>query len=218
MTRRPNASRARGAAALAFLAAALLLAGCDPLKRWAYEDFGGRDAWQQPERVVADLGLAEGARVADLGSGGGYFSFRLARAVGASGRVFAVDIDPGMNEHVAKEAEKQRLANLETVLAASGDPRLPEPVDLVFTSNTYHHLEDRAAYFRRVRERHLRPGGRVAIVEYRPEQSSHSTSRETIEAELSLAGFRLLQSFDYLEKQHFLVFTPATADPDEPPR
>ena len=214
MSRRPNPSRA---IACAVVGAALLLAGCGTVKRYAYEGFD-RDEWQQPERVVADLALAPGAKVADLGAGGGYFTFRLAHAVGPEGRVYAVDIDEGMNEHVAREAQKQGLANVRTVLAATDDARLPEPVDLFFTSNTYHHLEGRTAYFRGVRERQLAPGGRVAIVEFRPGRTSHATARKTIEEEMTAAGFRLVKSFDYLERQHFLVFVPDGADPEEPPR
>ena len=104
------------------------------------------------------------------------------------------------------------------MLAAADDPRVPEPVDLVFTSNTYHHLENRVAYFSALRERALAPGGRVAIVEYRPEATSHATARETIEQEMTAAGFRLEKSFDYLERQHFLVFLSNAANPEEPPR
>jgi arsenite methyltransferase len=214
MSRRPDRSRAL---ALAVVAAALLASGCGALKRCAYEGVG-RDEWQQPERVVAELGLAQGARVADLGAGGGYFTFRLARAVGPGGLVYAVDVDEGMNAHVAEEAAAQGLANVRTVLAAPDDARLPEPVDLFFTSNTYHHLENRTAYFRGVRERYLAPGGRVAVVEYRPAATSHATERETIESELAAAGFRLVKSHDYLERQHFLVFAADAADPSEPPR
>jgi predicted methyltransferase len=214
MARRPNPSRA---AALLVVAIGLLVSGCGALRRCAYEGFG-RDAWQQPERVVADLALAPGAHVADLGAGGGYFTFRLAHAVGPTGLVYAVDVDPDMVDFLAKQTAEQGLANVRPVLAAADDPRVPEPVDLVFTSNTYHHLENRVAYFSALRERALAPGGRVAIVEYRPEVTSHATARETIEREMASAGFRLEKSFDYLERQHFLVFSSDAANPEEPPR
>lgn len=195
---------------VAALLVALLVAapGCTTLKRLAYEDFGGRDEWQQPDRVVAALGLRPGDRVADLGAGGGYFAFRLAEAVGPSGRAWAVDVDEGMNEHVAREAEARGLEQLSVVLAAPDDPRLPEPVDLVFTSNTYHHLDDRVAYFERIRTQYLRPGGRVAVVDYRPEATSHSTPRATIVEELEAAGFSLVEEHDWLDRQCFLVFSP----------
>ena len=201
--RRPT-SRPHLAASAALLALALLAAGCGAAKRLAYEGFG-RDEWQQPERVVADLGLAPGAKVADLGSGGGYFTFRLARAVGPTGRVYAVDVDAGMNEHVVGEAADQGLANVATVLAATDDPKLPERVDLVFTCNTYHHLSDRVAYFRRVRDL-LRPGGRVAVIDF--DDGHHATPRSTIEQELAAAGFRLVAAPEFLDRQSFLIFAP----------
>jgi cyclopropane fatty-acyl-phospholipid synthase-like methyltransferase len=210
---RPHLARAVAAALLL----ALLPSGCTLAKRIAYEPLG-RDEWQQADRVVADLALAPGSAVADLGSGGGYFTFRLARAVGPGGRVFAADVDEGLLEYVAEESAERGLANVTPVLAAPSDPRLPERVDLVFTCNTYHHLENRVAYFRALRETYLAPGGRVAIVEFRPDVTGHSTSRETIEAELSAAGFRLLKTFDYLARQHFLVFAAETLDPEDPAR
>src|SRR5215218_8079306 len=77
-------------------------------KRFAYSGFG-RDRWQQPDRVVAELGLGPGDRVADLGAGGGYFTFRLARAVGPSGVVYAVDTDRDMPAALAARAVKQGL-------------------------------------------------------------------------------------------------------------
>jgi predicted methyltransferase len=205
--RRPLPTRLAGAACL------LLALGCSDLKRWAYEDFGLRDRWQEPQRVVASLALAPGAKVADLGSGGGYFTFRLADAVGPGGRVYAVDVDQGLLDYVRGRARRGGYAQVETVLAAPDDPRLPEAVDLVFTCNTYHHLEDRPAYFRALRGR-LRPGGRVAIVEYDGTGGlfarHHFTAPEAILEEMAEAGYRLEKEHD-LERQSFLVFVPAGA-------
>jgi ubiquinone/menaquinone biosynthesis C-methylase UbiE len=198
------------------LAAALCAAaGCSDVKRFAYEGVG-RDEWQQPGRVVEVLALRPGDRVADLGAGGGYFTFRLADAVGPTGRVFAVDVDPGMTQHLAGRARELGLANVETVLAAEDDPRLPDgAVDLVFTCNTYHHLADRTAYFERLK-RDLAPGGRVAVIEYSGHGLfdglfGHHTSAETIRAEMEAAGYRLLDEPGFLERQHFLIFS---AKPD----
>jgi predicted methyltransferase len=190
------------------------LAACGPLKRCAYEGIG-RDEWQQPARVVEALALEPGDRVADLGAGGGYFTFRLADAVGPEGRVYAVDIDESMTEHVRKRAEKEGRANVVTIQAGPDDPKLPPgEIDLVFTSNTYHHLEDRTAYFARLRPA-LRGRARVAVVEYRPESgwfggtSSHATGADVIEREMEAAGFRLDASHDFLERQSFIVFSAA---------
>src|SRR3990172_3406797 len=199
----------RSAAALALASLAFLAGACTQLKRCAYEEIG-RDEWQQPERVVEALALEPGSRVADLGSGGGYFTFRLARALGPAGRVYAVDVDEGLNAYVAERAEKEGLANIEVVLAEDNDPKLPEPVDLVFTSDTYHHLEDRTRYFSNAKQ-YLRPHGRVAIAEWGNPPSgflpSHATSAETIRSEMEAAGYRFVEAHDFLERQHFLVFS-----------
>src|SRR5262249_6406020 len=108
----------------AIACALLLVTGCASLKKWAYEG-SGRDESQQPDRVVAALGITHGDRVADLGSGGGYFTFRLADAVGPNGKVYAIDIDPDMTELVARMAPDRGARNLEALPAEPGRPHLP---------------------------------------------------------------------------------------------
>ena len=108
-------------------------------------------------RMIEALAIKPGDRVADLGAGGGYFTFRLAAAVGEAGQVYAVDVDAGMLSYLDDRIEREERRNVTTVRAAYEDPKLPEPVDMIFTSNTYHHLEERAAYFRRAQS-YLKPG------------------------------------------------------------
>ena len=162
--------------------------GCTSFKRWLNEGFG-RDGWQHPEEVLQALNLKEGQVVADLGSGSGYFTFLLAKGVGPSGKVYAVDVDPGMNDYVASRARQERYANIEVILAKPEDPLLPESgVDLIFTCITYHHLEDRVSYFKNA-SRYLRPGGRIAIIDFNGEGwftrlIGHWTPREVILQEL----------------------------------
>ena len=199
------------------LTATLGLLGADCSTRWKQRMYegGGRDEWQQPDRVVETLGLAPDARVADVGSGSGYFTVRLARALGPEGRVFAIDVDPDINGLLEDRLAEEGIENVEVRLASETDPGLPENVDLVFTSNTYHHLPDRTAYFERVKDS-LAPGGRVAIVEYSPETGGwfvrtfdHATAEAEITSEMEAAGYRLDASHDFLERQSFLVFSPA---------
>lgn len=194
----------------ALLLALLLLAGCTTLKRCTYEGFG-RDAWQEPERVVQALGLGPGNQVADLGSGGGYFTFRLAKAVGPTGKVYAVDIDEAMNADLRARAAQEGHKNVEVVLARPDDPRLPPgAIDLVLTSNTYHHLKDRTAYFAKLKKA-LKPQGRVAIIDFDSrgwmQSVGHYTDPETIKSEMRAAGYRLEKEHAFLSKQSFLVFS-----------
>jgi arsenite methyltransferase len=192
-------------------AIAAFCAGCTQLKRFAYEGWG-RDKWQQPEKVIASLQLQPGACVADLGSGGGYFTFRLAKAVGPTGHVYAVDVDQGLIDYIADRARDEGADNISVILAKYEDPLLPEGgVDLIFTSNTYHHLEERVVYFRNARK-YLRPEGRVAIIElagkgWFDSWFGHWTSSETIRAEMEAAGYHLQHEYTFLPRQFFLVFT-----------
>ncbi|HEY5657083.1 MAG TPA: methyltransferase domain-containing protein [Myxococcota bacterium] len=195
--------RARWIAA-AMLSAALC-AGCGALKRFAYEGIG-RDAWQKPEEVIALLGIRAGDHVADLGAGGGYFTFRLADAVGADGRAYAVDVDDDMIRYLRRRVDERGYANIEVMRAESDRTGLPEnAIDLLFTCNTYHHLTDRVRYFEAVLDA-LEPAGRVAILEYA--QGHHATPRDTIVYEMTRAGYRLAAEHDIVEQQSFLVFVP----------
>jgi ubiquinone/menaquinone biosynthesis C-methylase UbiE len=202
-------TKRRVLASLAFVS--VLGSACSGFKRWGYDGFG-RDRWQKPDRVVSALQIAPGARVADLGAGGGYFTFRLADAVGPDGRVYAVDVDPDMTGYLSERAREESRSNVEVILARTSDPLLPaDGVDLIFTSNTYHHLENRPAYFAGVK-RYLRPGGRVAIVEHLPKGwfrlFPHATTAETIRSEMEAGGYKLVREHDFLERQSFLVFAP----------
>jgi ubiquinone/menaquinone biosynthesis C-methylase UbiE len=197
---------ALGAALLALVAAGLAI-GPTTLKRWAYEE-PGRDRWQQPDRVVSALRLRPGDVVADVGAGGGYFTFRLAEAVGPTGTVLAVDVDQGLLDYVAREARRRGLTNVRTVRGAEDDPLLPEQVDHLFTCNTVHHFADRTAYFRGAR-RYLRPGASVAVIDYRNQH--RSVPAEVLEREMGAAGYRLVATHEFLEKQSFSVFSAAGA-------
>ncbi len=192
----------------------LLSTGCTALKQCVYEGFN-RDEWQHPERVIASLELQQSQHLADLGSGSGYFTLRLAEAVGRTGKVYAVDVDLEMNEVLAQRAKDGGFDNIEVILAKYDDPRLPESgVDLIFSSNTYHHLEDRVAYFARV-AKYLRPNGRIAIIDFNGEGWLHKllphwTAAEVIEGEMKEAGYALERRHDFLPKQHFLIFSAGT--------
>jgi ubiquinone/menaquinone biosynthesis C-methylase UbiE len=198
---------------IAVVCAALLPLACGAWKRFAYEGFD-RDGWQQPARVIEALELAPGARVADLGAGGGYFTFRLAQAVGPGGTVYAVDVDPDMTKFLAEQAAREQLENVQVVLAEPEDPLLPDgEIDLVLTVNTYHHIGDRVAYFTRLRT-DLAPGARVAVLELNGSTLftrllGHFTPREALLDEMQRAGYRLEREHDFVDRQTFAVFVDA---------
>jgi cyclopropane fatty-acyl-phospholipid synthase-like methyltransferase len=180
-------------------------------------DDPARDAWQQPDRVIEALGLKRGQAVADIGAGTGYFTVRLAKSEAAP-KVYAVDIEPSMVSYLSERAAQEKLNNVVAVQAAADTPNLPEPVDLVLIVDTFHHIGGREAYFRRL-AKSLKPGGRVAIVDFRPDSPEGPPKEfrftpEQIKSEMSKAGYTLSAQHDFLPRQHFLVFAVAA----EPPR
>src|SRR5262245_4368833 len=194
-----------------FLAAIFFLVSCAQLKQCAYEGVN-RDQWQQPEKVIAALNIKPGSVIADLGSGGGYFTFRLAQAAGQTGNVYALDVDRDMVELIAKRVKDEAVSNVEPRLVKADDPMLPKGgVDLVFTSNTYHHIDNRIAYFANLRN-YLQASGRVAIIDFDRRAwieglLRHYTPSEFIRREMEQAGYRLEQELTFLDRQSFLIFT-----------
>jgi arsenite methyltransferase len=167
----------------------------------------------QPDKVLSELGLKEGEKVAEIGSGGGYFALRFASSVGPTGRVFCIDVNPNFLKFVDKSAKKAGLANVQTVLSPQMYDTVPKgSIDLVFLRGVYHHLEDRAEYFRKVAFL-LSPKGRVAIIDYRPEAHGafgpppgHGTAPQTVIAEMQSAGYEVLAKHEFLQALSFIIF------------
>ncbi len=222
----PRSGRRRGAGVLALLAiATAALAGPshdatshrrfdDPAYWSKVFDDPARAEWQKPTEVAAALALRPGQAVADLGAGTGYFTRPLAEAVGPAGTVYAVDVEPNLVAHLRERAAREGLSNVRPILAAARDPHLPAAgVDAVLVVDTYHHIDDRIGYFRRLR-RALRPRGRVAVVDWhkRPmpvgPEMDHKIAREQVVDEMDAAGYRLVEEPTFLPYQYFLVFQP----------
>lgn len=178
----------------------------------AFFDRPERDADEQPDRLIEALEIPEGATVADLGAGTGYFTWRLARRVGARGKVIAIDIQQRMLDLTAARVRQHELTNVQYVLATHKNPRLPEgSMDLVFIAYAYHEFADPEASMAAVR-RSLKPGGRVFILEFAsenrsaPASSQHKMSLEEIRAEIEPLGFELDRLLDFPRLQHGLIF------------
>ena len=194
----------------ALLIVSLWLAGC---AEWGYRHMNdpARDAWQKPKQVVERLDVQPGARVADLGAGGGYFTWYLAAAVGPQGKVYAVEIDDTALAIIEREMKSRGVRNVVPIRAESGDAKLPEPVDLVFSCDTYHHMQDRVAYFQSL-ARYLKPDGKVAILDFHAEGFfsgllGHGTTKQEVRREMESAGYRLAAEYDFIDRQHFQMFS-----------
>jgi arsenite methyltransferase len=188
----------------------LWFAGCAEL---AYQHMNdpSRDTWQKPKEVIGKLAITPGSRVADVGAGGGYFTWYLAGAVGSQGTVYAVDIDETALSIIKNEMHARGITNVVPIHAEPGDAKLPEFVELVFTCDTYHHMNDRIAYFRSL-TRYLKPDGQVAILDFHPRGFfsgllGHGTQKEVVRREMESAGYRLASDSDVIESQHFQIFS-----------
>ncbi len=195
--------------------AALESLGCGGLAKLDYANLLNRDGWQRPAEVMNVLAVEPGTTVADLGAGEGYFLRHLAEAVGPQGRVFAVEVEEEPLAALEALVASEGLDNVEIVRGRYDDPRLPDAaVDLVLIVNTYHHIEEREAYFRRL-QADLAPGGRVAVIEPNEEltgvfslflDEGHTSRAEDVRREMEDAGYSQAESHDFLLVQIFQVF------------
>ena len=182
-------------------------------EQWAnYFDDPKRDEWQRPHDVIQALGLAPNSIVADIGSGTGYFSVRLAHFV-PKGRVYGVDTEADMVKYLADRAKREGLINVTSLTAKPDDPRLPVKVDLVLMVDVFHHISNRDQYFRKLKDS-LKPGGRIALIDFNESSAigppaAERLSAAHVKAELTQAGYALASEHTFLPNQYFLVFKPA---------
>ena len=168
---------------------------------------------EQPDRMLAALDIKKGAVVADIGAGVGYHVWRLSEIVGPTGKVIAEDIQEGMIQLLRGNIESRKLRNVEIVLGTPTDPKLPtNSVDLVLMVDVYHEFSEPVTMMRHIKNS-LKPGGRVALVEFRKEDPSvpiqplHKMSVQEVRSELEPLGFKFQRSLEFLPWQHILVFT-----------
>ncbi len=178
-----------------------------------------RDEWQRPAEVFDALAVKPGHRVADIGSGHGYFTFRLAARVGAEGKVYAVDIDQGAIDKVRQRKEREKLEQVEPILGESNDPHLPGDLDAVLIVDTYHEFRDYDRMMQAV-FRALKPGGRLVIIDGespsgRPRTEYHrlhTIPAELVREEVARQGFVFKESrpgfydAEYGKKMYLLIF------------
>lgn len=171
--------------------------------------------------LLEALAIKPGQHVCDIGCGNGFYTLELARLVGPTGTVYAVDIQPEMLRMLAHRAAAEGLANIRPILGTAIDPRLPPGrLDLVLCVDVYHEFSHPAEMLARIRES-LAADGRLVLAEFRGEDPAvpikplHKMTKQQVLKELEPAGFRLDRSFDRLPWQHLLFFAnvPAGGSP-----
>jgi len=175
-----------------------------------------RDMEENPEAALDAIGIRKGMTVADVGAGTGYMTLRMAKRVGPSGKVWANDIQPEMLRRVRRNAAKEKLSNVETVLGTESDPKLPAgQMDVILLADVYHEFSQPQKMLQRMREA-LKPTGRLVLLEYRKEDPSipirpeHKMSVQEVQIEVEAEGFHLEQVTESLPRQHIFIFTKPT--------
>jgi predicted methyltransferase len=172
-----------------------------------------RDAWMKPDEVLKALELKNGDVVADIGAGSGYFARRFATAVAPNGKVYAVDIDAEVLGYLKDRAAQEKLSNLMTVVSKEDDPLLPAgAVDLAFFCDAAHHIAGRVNFFAKVTQA-LKPGGRMAVIDFPPgsPRTGHAANELIPESQLiseaDQAGFRFTRAHEFLKPGfYFMMF------------
>ena len=182
-----------------------------------------RETEEAPHRLVTALGLRAGDRVGDVGAGSGYLTWRMARVVGPTGRVYANDIQPEMIAILKTNMAARGITNVVPVLGTTTDPRLPaNTLDLILLVDVYHECDHPWEMTRRMIDA-LKPGGRLVFVEYRGEERwipikpLHKMTADQVRKEMALhPRLTFVENLTQLPRQHVLVFRKSAATPQQP--
>ena len=186
----------------------------EDVERWAEQwESEERLEWQKPVVVVGLLAIQPGQVVADLGAGTGIFTRPLSIAVGETGTVYAVDIEPKMLEYIGSRGDVLQDRVI-PVLAEANEPGLPDDtVDVILTVNTWHHIKKRSAYLKKL-DQALSPDGRMVVIDFRAGElpvgppPNHKISRQKVLKEFEKAGWKLAAESIALPYQYMLTFYP----------
>ena len=176
-----------------------------------------RDAWQQPDRIMDALGVADGSVVADIGAGAGWFTVRLGKRVGPRGLVYAQDVQRLVLDAIRRRAAKEHLRNVQTRLGMGDNPNLPaSALDVILVVDVYPEVEGRVAFLRSL-ARSLKPAGRIGIVNHKPGEGGpgpvarlgdgERVGQAAVEADIIAAGLALRPVPQFLRYQYLVIAT-----------
>lgn len=204
--------------ALALVAALSVVADAQLASRTADEwiktlDSPQRIAGLKIDEIVGKLQIKPGQAVADIGAGSGAFEGALSAAVSPKGTVYAVDIEQGLLDHIAQRAKDLNVTNVRTVLGKFSDPNLPvNNIDLAMINDVLHHIQDRAGYLKSLAG-YIKPGGRIAVIDFYPERGSHrdqpelQVTKAQVAAWMAAAGLKPSEEFDLFPDKYFVVYS-----------
>jgi arsenite methyltransferase len=178
-------------------------------KQAFFNEMAESPEWK-PDSVIAILDIKKGWNIGDLGAGGGYYTYRFSEEIGPSGNVFAADINKEFLEGIEETAKEKEFSNVHTIYSSTDDSRFEDQsLDLLFTRNTFHHIDDKNKYMTKLAKK-IKPDGKIALIDYKQETSSgppgHNVTRDEILSSIEDTGLVIEKEYDFLEKQYFFVF------------
>lgn len=163
------------------------------------------------DEIIKSLDIQKRNIIADIGTGGGYFTFEFSRKVGENGRVYAIDTNHKSLAFIENKSKKERINNIKPVLGNENGFSLPETADIFFLRNVFHHLHEKVDYFKNIKQ-FLKNEGKIVIIDYKKKGYSftgifgHYTPEEVIIGIMDKSGFYVSEQFDFLNNQSFIVF------------
>lgn len=177
------------------------------LVSFAYPD---RDQWQQPQRVMDAIGVKPGMIIGEAGVGQGYFTFKLARRVGPSGKIYANEINADYLETIEQTCRDKNIKNIQTILGREGDPLFPDgQLDMVIMVYVFHHLMSPTEFLQNIAKA-LKPGATVVLLEQDPSKtgSTHFLPAKDVIRLIHSANYEILNILDFLEKDKIYIIKP----------
>lgn len=164
-------------------------------------------------KVIDIIKIMKGNKIADIGSGGGYFTIRFAKLVGDEGHIYAIDTNSEFLKYIKLQADKNDLKNITTIQADDDKPKLPkEKLDYIFLRNVYHHIPNRLKYLQILGEG-LGKDGKIIIIEHNGsgylnfnKLFGHYIKPEIIKNEMKKVGYILDEEHDFITQQSFTIF------------
>jgi arsenite methyltransferase len=169
-------------------------------------------AESKPAEIIKNLNIKKGDIIADIGSGGGYFTFEFSSEVGLEGKVYAIDTNQKSLDYITRESGRRSRENIKVILANESEFILPDQsVDIIFLRNVFHHLLEPTNYFENIKK-FLKSNGKIALIDYDKKGfsfigiSGHYVPEKILIDNLEKAGFYVSEKLDFLPEQSFIIF------------
>ena len=169
-----------------------------------------RDAQVQPEKLMDAIGVKPGMVIGEAGAGEGYFTFKLSRRVGETGRVYANDIVGRVLKVIENRCEREGITNITTILGKVDDPLFPKgALDMIFMISAFHDFEKKVEWLNNVKL-YLKPGGTLVIVEIDPDKlgrsSGHLMTKDEILETVKKSIFKLDRIETFLPIHNIYIY------------